>query len=141
VVIVSSAAGFVATSELAAYATTKFAVLGLAEALRDELRPCGIGVTTVCPGIINTPITGSARMRGAIATPEARAAMIAAYGRRNYGPERVATNIVKAIGKNRGVAPVSPEAWATYFMKRLFPRLTARLNHGLSQRVFTSGAR
>jgi NAD(P)-dependent dehydrogenase (short-subunit alcohol dehydrogenase family) len=135
VAIVASAAAFVATSELAAYATTKFAVFGLAEALRDELRPHGIGVTAVCPGIINTPITGSARMRGTIATTEARAAMIAAYRRRNYGPERVAANILKAIGKNRPVAPISPEAWAMYVMKRLFPRLTARLNHGLSRRV------
>ena len=42
---------------LTAYATTKFAVLGLSEALRDELAPHGIGVTAICPGFINTPIT------------------------------------------------------------------------------------
>src|SRR5205823_3632013 len=73
VVNVSSAAGFLATEQLAAYSTTKFAVFGLSEALRDELRPHRIGVTTVCPGIINTPITRNARMLGRVATDTARA--------------------------------------------------------------------
>ena len=43
--------------------------------------------------------------------------------RRNYGPERVARAILKAIAKNRVVAPVTPEAWVAYWIKRLFPWL------------------
>jgi len=128
VVNVSSAAGFLATAPLLAYATTKFAVFGLSEALRDELLPYHIGVTTVCPGIINTPITRSARMRGRMATPAGREALVTSYQRRNYGPERVADAILKAIVRNRAVAPVSPEAWIMYFLKRLAPGLTARVN-------------
>ena len=57
---------------LVAYTATKFAVLGLSEALREELQPHGIGVTAICPGIINTPITSSSRMRGAAAEPGAQ---------------------------------------------------------------------
>src|SRR5438093_848354 len=113
-------------AELAAYSATKFAVFGLSEALRDELRPHGIAVTTVCPGIINTPITTSAPMRGPLATPEARAALVELYRRRNYGPERVAANILRAIARRRAVAPISPEAWVMYLMKRLSPGRTAR---------------
>jgi NAD(P)-dependent dehydrogenase (short-subunit alcohol dehydrogenase family) len=128
VVNVASAAAFVATEQLAAYATTKFAVFGLSEALRDELVPHRIGVTALCPGIINTPITRSARVFGRGAASEARAALVAGYERRNYGPERVAAAVVKAVARNRAVAPVSPEAWAMYLMKRLAPGLTARLN-------------
>jgi NAD(P)-dependent dehydrogenase (short-subunit alcohol dehydrogenase family) len=135
VVNVSSAAGYLATAQLAAYSTTKFAVFGLSEALRDELRPHGIGVTTVCPGIINTPITTSARMRGAVATPQARAVLVEAYRRRNYGPERVAANILKAVARNRPVAPISPEAWVMYLMKRVSPALTARINRALQARM------
>ncbi|HYR96312.1 MAG TPA: SDR family NAD(P)-dependent oxidoreductase [Candidatus Binatus sp.] len=135
VVNVSSAAGYLATAQLAAYSTTKFGVFGLSEALRDELRPHGIGVTTVCPGIINTPITGAARMRGAVATPEARAALVDIYRRRNYGPERVAANILKAVARNRSVAPISPEAWVMYLMKRVSPGLTARINRALQARM------
>jgi NAD(P)-dependent dehydrogenase (short-subunit alcohol dehydrogenase family) len=135
VVNVSSAAGFLATAQLAAYSTTKFAVFGLSEALRDELQPHRIGVTAVCPGIINTPITTSARMRGPIAGDAARAAMVEFYRRRNYGPERVAAAIVKAIARNRAVVPVSPEAWMMYVLKRLSPALTARINRILWARM------
>jgi NAD(P)-dependent dehydrogenase (short-subunit alcohol dehydrogenase family) len=119
----SSAAGFYATPALVAYSTTKFAVLGLSEALREELQPHGIGVTAICPGVINTPITSSARMRGAAADPDARERVVAMYRRRNYGPDRVARNILKAVERNRSVAPISPEAWFAYGMKRLSPRL------------------
>ncbi len=135
VVNVSSAAGFMATAQLAAYSTTKFAVFGLSEALRDELHPHRIGVTAVCPGIINTPITAAARMRGRVAGDAARAAMVEFYRRRNYGPERVAAAIVKAIARNRAVLPVSPEAWVMYALKRLSPGLTARLNRLLWARM------
>jgi NAD(P)-dependent dehydrogenase (short-subunit alcohol dehydrogenase family) len=135
VVNVASAAGYVAMEALAAYATTKFAVVGLSEALRDELRPHGIGVTAVCPGIINTPITQTSPVRGPDATPEARAYMIDAYRRRNYTPERVATNVLKAIQRNRAVAPISPEAWVMYVFKRLAPGTLARFNRAMAART------
>ncbi len=134
VVNIASAAGLVATEALCAYSTTKFAVVGLSESLRDELANYGIGVTAVCPGIINTPITQSSRMVGPMATDDNRAEIVSAYQRRNYGPERVAANILKAIEKNRAVAPVSPEAWWMYYMKRFFPGSMGRLVHTLSAR-------
>jgi NAD(P)-dependent dehydrogenase (short-subunit alcohol dehydrogenase family) len=128
VVNVSSAAGYLASEALAAYSTTKFAVLGLSEALRDELARHRIGVTTVCPGIIDTPITRNARLRGTtLDRPEAREEMIATYRRRGYGPDRVAENILKAISRNRAVAPISAEAWGIYYLKRFAPGLQAWL--------------
>ena len=135
VVNVSSAAGFLAAAQLAAYSTTKFAVFGLSEALRDELLPHRIGVTTVCPGIINTSITRTARMLGRVNSEAARTALVSVYERRNYGPERVAAAILKAVARNRPVAPVSPEAWVMYHLKRLAPRLTARVNRSLQARL------
>jgi len=133
VVNVASAAGLVATPQLAAYSTTKFGVVGLSEALRAELRPHGIGVTAVCPGIINTPITTSSRLRGRAA--EHRSALVEMYQRRAYPPERVADNILRAIAKNRGVAPITPEAWIMYLAKRLSPRLTAALGRAVNARA------
>lgn len=135
VVNVSSAAGFMATEALSAYSTTKFAVFGLSEALRDELARHRIGVTTVCPGLINTPITRSSPLRGAGARPGARERMIEVYEKRNYGPERVAANILKAVQKNRAVAPIAPEAWLMYYLKRLVPGLVARLNQRVGARM------
>jgi NAD(P)-dependent dehydrogenase (short-subunit alcohol dehydrogenase family) len=121
VVNVSSAAGYTATSMLAAYNATKFAVLGLTEALWDELRPEGISVTAICPGIIDTPITRSARLVGGMNTARAREEMVSGYRRRGYTPERVAENVVKAMQRDRLVAPISPEAWGMYYLKRFAP--------------------
>jgi NAD(P)-dependent dehydrogenase (short-subunit alcohol dehydrogenase family) len=135
VINVASAAAFAATEALSAYSTTKFAVLGLSEALRDELTPHGIGVTAVCPGIINTPITSSSRLRGPNATEAARRRMVQVYQRRNYGPERVAANILKAVQRNRAVAPVSPEAWFIYYLKRWLPGVVFRLNRAMADRM------
>ena len=123
VVNLSSMAGYHASPSLAAYSATKFAVLGLSEALREELRPHGIGVTAICPGMINTPITRSARARGALADPAVRERVVALYGRRNYGADRVARNILRAVERDRTVAPVAAEAWIAYAIKRISPRL------------------
>ena len=135
VINVASAAAFIATEALSAYSTTKYAVFGLSEALRDELTRHRIGVTAVCPGIINTPITATSPLRGANDTPEMRRRMIEIYQRRNYGPERVARNILKAVQRNRAVAPISPEAWAIYYLKRLAPWFVAWLNHSSAERL------
>jgi NAD(P)-dependent dehydrogenase (short-subunit alcohol dehydrogenase family) len=128
VVNVASAAGLVAPKQLSVYATTKFAVVGFSESLRAELAVHHIGVTTICPGVIDTPITRSVRLSGDLARDrnfhERTAAL---YHRRNYGPERVARAIVDAVRKRRGLVPVTPEAWALYLGKRIAPGLVDRL--------------
>jgi NAD(P)-dependent dehydrogenase (short-subunit alcohol dehydrogenase family) len=122
VVNVASMAAYFASPALAAYTTTKYAVLGLSETLREELRPYGIGVTAICPGVINTPITVNSRARGAADDPAVREKLTAMYVRRNYGPEKVADRILRAVARERTVAPVAPESWAIYFLKRAVPR-------------------
>lgn len=135
VVNLSSSAGFMASSGLVAYTMTKFGVLGFSEAIRQELAPHRIGVTAVCPGVINTAITHTGRMRGPLGTDAARQRVIRLFQRRNYGPDRVATNILKAIQRNRAVAPISPEAWAMYVLKRLAPSLVNWLNGRVVERA------
>jgi short-subunit dehydrogenase len=134
VINVSSAAGYSATSALAAYNATKFSVLGLTEALWEELRPHRIGVTAICPGIIDTPITRNARLVGEMDKPEMREQMVGGYQRRGYGPERVAVNILKAVQRDRLVAPISPEAWGLYYMKRFAPALLRWVSKKMSER-------
>jgi NAD(P)-dependent dehydrogenase (short-subunit alcohol dehydrogenase family) len=132
VVNVSSAAGLWAPPTLNAYAATKFAVRGMTEALREELHEHGIGVTAICPGIINTPITANSRMRGAQAEPGEQDRVVDFYRRRNYGPDKVAKNILKAVERNRGVAPVSPEAWLSYGLVRVSPRLAGWISRKMT---------
>jgi len=119
----ASMAGYFAAPGMTAYTLTKFGVLGFSESLRNEVSKHGIGVSAICPGVINTPIVRSSRMYGALATDEMRERGEQAFTRRNYGPDRVARGILKAIQRNRAVAPVSPEAWVAYWFKRLFPGL------------------
>jgi len=135
VVNLSSAAGFFANPALAAYTTTKFAVLGLSEALRIELRPHGIGVTAVCPGLINTPITRTSRLRGSSADEEKHQQVVRLYERRNYGPDRVAKRILRAVSRDSPVMPVTAEAWVLYVVSRASPPLARRLAQALDAAV------
>lgn len=47
------------------YNTTKFAMVGLAEALALDLEAQGIGVSVLCPGVVNTDISNAGRNRQA----------------------------------------------------------------------------
>ena len=134
VVNVASAAGYVSNGGLSAYSTTKFGVVGLSEALRQELAPHGIGVTCICPGIIDTPITTVARLVGAAATDEVRKRMVESYRGRGYGPAKVALGVLHAVERNRAVAPITPEAWVMYYAKRFVPGLWERVNAAVSRR-------
>ncbi len=46
-----------------AYAGTKHALVGLSDAMRKELQPDGIGVSVVCPGVVNTNAWNSMSFR------------------------------------------------------------------------------
>lgn len=126
VVNVSSALGYFATGKTAGYATSKFAVFGLSESLRAELAPKGIGVSTICPGIIDTSIVRTGRYHGTDET-RARDKLGRDYARRGYGPERVAAAIVSAIENDRDVVPVTPEAWGLWVLSRAAPSLAPHL--------------
>ncbi len=51
---VSSVAGFQASPGLAVYSATKSFVTAFSESIREELRPTGITVTALCPGLTRT---------------------------------------------------------------------------------------
>jgi NAD(P)-dependent dehydrogenase (short-subunit alcohol dehydrogenase family) len=69
IVNTGSVAGLVAlTGEGAPYVASKFAVVGLSEALALYCRPFGIGVTLLCPGGVNTRLAETGRSIGM--TPE-----------------------------------------------------------------------
>jgi NAD(P)-dependent dehydrogenase (short-subunit alcohol dehydrogenase family) len=140
VVNVASAAGYAPMQMLNAYSTTKFAVLGMTEALREELAPHGIGATAICPGFIDTPITRRSPMLGVPDPDAARARVAKAYRRRGYPPERVALGVLRAVQRNRAVAPIAAEAWVLYWLRRLAPGLLARLTRRSSQRMLSEMA-
>jgi NAD(P)-dependent dehydrogenase (short-subunit alcohol dehydrogenase family)/pimeloyl-ACP methyl ester carboxylesterase len=129
IVNVASAAAFTPSRMLSAYSATKAAVLSLSESIGAEFRDYGIGVSAICPGLVNTPITTSTHYVGVTADEEREAGqkMAKRYKRRNYPPSKVADAIVKAVRERKPVVPVTPEAIGARFMSRLSPAFMRRL--------------
>jgi short-subunit dehydrogenase len=128
IVNISSSAAFTPSVLLPAYATTKAAVLMLSECLRAELEREGIGVTAVCPGVINTDIAKTTVMLGVDEETAARMRdlTVASFERRGYGPEKVATQIADAVRANKPIAVITPEAKALRALNRFAPALGRR---------------
>ncbi|MFF2504392.1 SDR family oxidoreductase [Streptomyces sp. NPDC058067] len=124
IVNTASAAAFQPSKALPAYSTSKAAVLMLSECLRAELAGQGIGVSAICPGLVNTNITATARFAGVDAEEEKRRQKKSTrlYGLRNYPPEKVADAILTAVVRNQAVVPVTPEARGAHLMSRFTPR-------------------
>jgi short-subunit dehydrogenase len=64
IVNISSIGGRIGLPHMAAYAASKFALVGLSESLRAELIKDGIKVTTVTPGLMRTGSYVNAKLRG-----------------------------------------------------------------------------
>jgi len=102
IVNTASEAGLVTAQFLGLYCATKHAVVGLSESLYRELEPQGIGVSVLCPNLVNTQIFYSERNRphgselsaieNATLTPLRES--IKAGG---IAPTQVAGNVVDAI--------------------------------------------
>ncbi|MET7938816.1 SDR family oxidoreductase [Streptomyces sp. NPDC005302] len=124
IVNTASAAAFQPSKALPAYSTSKAAVLMLSECLRAELAGQGIGVSAICPGLVNTNITATARFAGVDAAEEKRRQKRSTrlYGLRNYPPEKVADAILRAVVRNEAVVPVTPEARGAHLLHRFAPR-------------------
>ncbi|KUN84004.1 short-chain dehydrogenase [Streptomyces bungoensis] len=129
IVNIASAAAYQPSRALPAYSTSKAAVLMLSECLRAELAAQDIGVTAVCPGLVNTGITATARFTGVDAAEERRRQQRAArlYGLRNYPPEKVAAAVLDAVAGDKAVVPVTPEAKGAHLLSRYLPGVLRRM--------------
>jgi short-subunit dehydrogenase len=112
IVNVSSAAALMPLPILSAYSGTKSAVLSMTRAWRAEGAVHGVGFTAVCPGVMNTNIAKSLRIctgaeRVSIPTPGDRANRFIA--KKRFEPAYIAEQIVRAVEKNKSVAPIGFE--------------------------------
>jgi short-subunit dehydrogenase len=95
-VFVSSLAGKAASAASSIYSATKFGLRGFALALRTDLAPHGVGVSTVLPGFI----------RDAGMFADAEVTLPRGVGTRT--PEQVAAAVIKAIESDRAELEVAP---------------------------------
>jgi len=136
VINISSILGIYPAPNVTAYVATKFAVLGLSQSLRTELASHKIGVTAICPGMINTAIVDDGRVNGQVS--ERRAKISAAFKKGGARPELVAHAILEAVDKNPAVRTVGRDAAVIHAITRLAPGISARLGSTL-QRRFGAG--
>jgi NAD(P)-dependent dehydrogenase (short-subunit alcohol dehydrogenase family) len=107
VVNTASMGAFVAGPGAGLYTTAKFGVHGLSEALRYSLRPHGIGVSMVCPGLVRSKIYESDRIRppelSTDTTPADAEFMRLLPGLHEAGmePDEIGEKVLRAIRENR----------------------------------------
>jgi NAD(P)-dependent dehydrogenase (short-subunit alcohol dehydrogenase family) len=98
IVNVASMAGVAGFPGVATYCATKFGVVGLTYALREELRPHKIHVCAILPGVVHTELSAGMRLPRAVANfvsvePEDIAAAVVAATRNHralsYVPRRL----------------------------------------------------
>ncbi|WP_424212753.1 SDR family oxidoreductase [Streptomyces sp. BI20] len=123
IVNTASAAAYLPSRVLPAYSTSKAAVLMLSECLRAELADRSIGVSAICPGIVNTNITATSRFVGVDATEERRRQERSSrlYALRAFPPEKVAEAVLRAVVRNEAVVPVTPESKGARALSRWAP--------------------
>jgi short-subunit dehydrogenase len=127
IVNVASANGLFAFPFGGAYASTKFAVVGLSEALRAELIPFGIGVTVVCPGLTRTAILNDARTK-----PDHKGShqlidrLRTILERRGADPDVVARAISLAVQNNIALVKVPLHTRVIDVVHRFVPSLYRR---------------
>ncbi|WP_371806696.1 SDR family NAD(P)-dependent oxidoreductase [Candidatus Lokiarchaeum ossiferum] len=90
IINISSAGGILGIPNLSAYNASKFGVIGLSEALRQEMKKHNykIEVSVVCPNTINTGMFGGSEM---------------VKGTKMLQPEEVVQGILKGIKRKRPV--------------------------------------
>jgi NAD(P)-dependent dehydrogenase (short-subunit alcohol dehydrogenase family) len=110
IVNIASMAGRAGYANAVTYCTTKFAVVGLSEALRSELRETGIDLSVVCPGVVNTELGSGLNETRAVKVVE---------------PEEVADAIVEALRHNTFDVFIPPIAGVIYRVAHVLPRSAA----------------
>ncbi len=132
VINLSSILGLYAAPDVSAYVASKFAVRGFSGALRAELAVHGIGVSTICPGMVATAMCEDSRMAGAMSAR--RFEILSTFRDRGTSPETVAAAIVDAVHANPVLRPVGLDAWAIHAFGRIAPRTVGRVAHALQRR-------
>ncbi len=126
IVNTASFAGLVPNEGLGVYCVAKYGVVALSECLSRDLRPHGIGVSVLCPMVLQTNIEKSERNRPAELggpqasrprTPEERQNLRG----RTLSPEVAAEKVVNAVKKGELYIHTHEEARA--FIRRRFERI------------------
>ncbi|BBE21784.1 short-chain dehydrogenase/reductase [Arthrobacter sp. MN05-02] len=139
IVNVSSLFGLVGPKGQTAYSSSKFALRGFTEALRNELLPRGIGTTTVHPGGIRTNIARNARIGGNLDEAEVKAARADFDKLLTFPAERAAELMLEAVKARRPRLLIGLSAKVPDIVARVAPTSFGTLERRASQLVRLAG--
>jgi uncharacterized protein len=126
IVTLSSLGGKMPFPGSAGYSATKFAIAGLSNALRQELKPDQIFVTAVYPSFVSSPMM-HAHLKSVKASRFYRLTG-------NYSPQQAGKAIVRAVGKRKRELVIPPLTRLMVPLYGLCPglveTLTGKLNGG-----------
>lgn len=124
IVNTASVAGLMPSPGMAAYSTTKHAVVGLSESLRAEATRFGIRVSVLCPGVIRTPILEDGGKFGRMLVDIPSETISRMWeSMKPMPPAQFAEKVLDAITKNKAVIVV-PSWWKRFWwINRLAPSL------------------
>lgn len=127
VINTASMAGLVGMQWLGIYCASKFAVVGLSEALHRELKPAGVGVSVLCPMIVDTNINeNSVRMRPTDLRNPGESLLVPPAAEMKGGtiaPDEVGRRVVRAIERRDLYILTHPEQ--RDFLRRRAAKLDA----------------
>lgn len=112
---VSSVAGLMGVFGMTAYCSAKFAVRGLTEALRSEMKPHGVVVSLLCPPDTETPML---RDEVPQRPPETEAL---SPSKNAISPEQVARAAVRGLARGKARILPGSSAWLPALAQRLSP--------------------
>jgi 3-oxoacyl-[acyl-carrier protein] reductase len=121
---VCSVLGLVPGRKVMAYQTSKFALVGFSLALRTEYAAQNVGVTALCPGLVDTPMLdkfGPGWLRKSVCLGPLSLVS---------SPDAVAHRAISSIRGNRGLVVVSLGGQLIWRLYRLCPALVLRLFRG-----------
>jgi NAD(P)-dependent dehydrogenase (short-subunit alcohol dehydrogenase family) len=120
---VSSAAGLFGLPWHGAYSASKFGLRGLSEVLRFDLRRHKIGVSLVCPGGVDTPLTSTVEVAGVDTSGKRFQKLQGRFRKRAVSPEEAADAIIRGVIAKRYLVFTSGDIRLLYVVQRLAPHL------------------
>ena len=127
IVNISSIGGKVAVPHLAPYSASKFALVGLSDAVRAELARDQIHVTTVTPGMMRTGSQVNATFKGNHGAEFTWFSLSTALPLAAVNADRAAARIVAACRRGQASLIIGLPARAAILGNALFPSLTGEV--------------
>jgi NAD(P)-dependent dehydrogenase (short-subunit alcohol dehydrogenase family) len=125
IVNIASIGGKIGVPHLMPYCASKFALVGLSQALRAELAKDGIIVTTVCPGLMRTGSHGQGLFKGNHRAEYAWFSISGSIPFVTIGAERAAAQIIRACRRGDAEIILTPLARFAALANQVTPSLTA----------------